>query len=76
MNKLDPYKSAHLERCPSGLRSTPGKRVYVYSVPRVRIPLSPPGYGGCTGRFAAICCEPRQIRKEAAVTTDSGAKLG
>ena len=29
-------------RCPSGLRSTPGKRVYVNSVPRVRIPPSPP----------------------------------
>jgi len=28
------------------------------------------------GRFAAIGCEPRQVRKEAAVTTDSGAKLG
>ena len=31
-----------LERCPSGLRSTLGKRVYVNSVSRVRIPLSPP----------------------------------
>ena len=30
------------ERCPSGLRCSPGKRVYVKSVPRVRIPLSPP----------------------------------
>ena len=30
------------ERCPSGLRSTPGKCVYVNSVPRVRIPPSPP----------------------------------
>ena len=30
------------ERCPSGLRSTLGKRVYVNSVSRVRIPLSPP----------------------------------
>ncbi len=30
------------ERCPSGLRSTPGKCVYVNSVSRVRIPLSPP----------------------------------
>ena len=28
------------ERCPSGLRSTLGKRVYAKSVPRVRIPLS------------------------------------
>ena len=30
------------ERCPSGRRSTPGKCVYVDSVPRVRIPPSPP----------------------------------
>ena len=29
------------ERCPSGLRSTPGKCVYFKRVPRVRIPLSP-----------------------------------
>ena len=33
-----------VERCPSGLRSTPGKRVYANRVPRVRIPLSPPPY--------------------------------
>ena len=32
----------YLERCPSGRRSTPGKCVYATSVPRVRIPLSPP----------------------------------
>ncbi len=31
-----------MERCPSGRRSTPGKCVYVSSVPRVRIPPSPP----------------------------------
>ena len=30
------------ERWPSGLRRTLGKRVCVDSVPRVRIPLSPP----------------------------------
>jgi hypothetical protein len=30
------------ERCPSGRRSTPGKCVYGKTVPRVRIPLSPP----------------------------------
>ena len=30
-----------LERCPSGLRSTPGKRVY-RNVPGVRISASPP----------------------------------
>ena len=29
------------ERCSSGLRGTPGKRVYVKSVSGVRIPLSP-----------------------------------
>ncbi len=29
------------ERCPSGLRGSPGKRVYS-NVPRVRIPPSPP----------------------------------
>lgn len=29
------------ERCPSGLRSTPGKCVYSKRVSRVRIPLSP-----------------------------------
>ena len=34
--------SCPVERCPSGLRSTPGKCVYVNSVPRVRIPPSPP----------------------------------
>lgn len=27
------------------------------------------------GLFAAICCEPRQVRKEATVTTDSGAEV-
>ena len=31
-----------MERCPSGLRCTLGKRVYANSVPGVRIPLSPP----------------------------------
>ena len=35
-----PFRSP--ERCPSGRRSTPGKCVYVNSVPRVRIPPSPP----------------------------------
>ena len=27
------------------------------------------------GRFAAICCEPRQVRKEATVITDLGAEV-
>ena len=31
----------HQERCSSGLRGTPGKRVYAKSVSGVRIPLSP-----------------------------------
>jgi hypothetical protein len=35
------FKKAHLERCPSGLRSTPGKCVYAKSVSGVRIPVSP-----------------------------------
>ena len=39
-----PYPLRPPERCPSGLRSTPGKCVYVNSVPRVRIPPSPPLY--------------------------------
>ena len=30
-----------LERCSSGLRGTPGKRVYPKRVSRVRIPVSP-----------------------------------
>ena len=34
--------SEFLERCPSGLRSTPGKCVCVKNAPRVRIPPSPP----------------------------------
>ncbi len=35
------FEKAHLERCPSGLRSTPGKCVYAKSVSGVRIPVSP-----------------------------------
>ena len=31
-----------MERCPRGRRSTIGNRVYVISVPWVRIPFSPP----------------------------------
>jgi hypothetical protein len=68
-----------LERWPSGLRRTPGKCVYVNSVPRVRIPLSPPVLKRVMvvdiGPFAAICGEPRQVRKEATVATDSGAEM-
>jgi hypothetical protein len=29
----------------------------------------------CIGPFATICCEPRQVRKEATVATDSGAEM-
>ena len=38
------FQARTLERCPSGRRGTPGKRVCVNSAPRVRIPLSPPGW--------------------------------
>ncbi len=34
-----------LERWPSGRRRTLGKRVYITSVSRVRIPVSPQGVG-------------------------------
>src|SRR5712691_9809043 len=37
----------NVERWPSGLRRTLGKRVYVNSVPWVRIPLSPPNRQFC-----------------------------
>ena len=40
----NPSLSASVVRCPSGLRSTPGKRVYGYAVPWVRIPPSPPRF--------------------------------
>ena len=35
-------KNEVVERCLSGRKGTPGKRVCVNNVPRVRIPLSPP----------------------------------
>src|SRR3990167_11362324 len=64
-----------MERCPSGRRSTPGKRVYVNSVSRVRIPLSPrivfESIVASIGLFATLGCEPRQVRKEATVVTDA-----
>ena len=45
-----------MERCPSGLRCTLGKRVYANSVPGVRIPLSPPFTKAlpCAGFFVAV----------------------
>ena len=44
-----PPEAARLERCPSGLRSTLGKRVCRFPAPRVQIPPSPPtpGMGRC-----------------------------
>ena len=45
-----PYALHPAERCPSGRRSTPGKCVYVDSVPRVRIPPSPPSIIACGSR--------------------------
>jgi hypothetical protein len=51
-------------------------------VSRVRIPLSPPEITdglksiiASIGPFATIGCEPRQVRKEATVVTDSGAEV-
>ena len=41
----------HMESCPSGWRSTPGKRVYGDTVPRVRISHSPPFFYLKTGSF-------------------------
>ena len=41
-NKGKKVRQQFTVRCPSGWRSTPGKCVSVYSVSRVRIPLSPP----------------------------------
>ena len=43
------YDSGLLERWMSGLSRTPGKRVWVNSPPRVRIPPSPPSTIGPTG---------------------------
>ena len=40
-----------MESCPSGWRSTPGKRVYGDTVPRVRISHSPPFFYLKTGSF-------------------------
>ena len=40
-----------VESCPSGWRSTPGKRVYGDTVPRVRISHSPPFFYLKTGSF-------------------------
>ncbi len=52
------------ERCLSGRKSTPGKCVYVHSVPGVRIPLSPPlrynrTWAGSRERPAHIRCLDR-----------------
>ena len=42
------------ERCPSGLRSAPGKCVYVKSVSRVRIPVSPPHVFGEVAEWSIV----------------------
>src|SRR6185503_11707958 len=50
------------ERWPSGLRRTLGKRVYVNSVPWVRIPLSPPTPQKKTpGGFRTLGVEPSRV---------------
>ncbi len=41
--------------CPSGLRSTPRKRVTGNPRPRVQIPPPPPGLPTCTRRWGAFC---------------------
>ncbi len=41
------------------------------SVPRVRIPLSPPIMVVSVGPLATRNCEPRQVRKEAAAAMDT-----
>ncbi len=41
-SKWERQRVINPERWLSGLRRSLGKRVYVYSVPRVRIPPSPP----------------------------------
>ena len=46
--KNSPYICTPIqERCSSGLRGTPGKRVYDKIVSRVRIPISPQRKNGC-----------------------------
>ena len=81
------------ERCPSGLRSTPGKCVYGLTPYRgfeslpLRQHYRASGahqaaaarkhcarfHGGPVGASATIGRKPRQVRKEATVSTDSGA---
>ena len=48
------------ERCLSGRKSTPGKCVYVNSVPGVRIPLSPPPQ--CCRARSDSCEQPVHVR--------------
>ncbi len=64
------------ERCPRGRRSTTGNRVCAKPAPWVQIPLSPPVcFSAAWVRpFAAEGCEPRQVRKEAAVSVFSGCR--
>src|SRR3546814_1479864 len=65
------------ERCPSGLRSTPGKCVYgltpyrgFESLPLRHFSNHVNVYGGPVGASATIGRKLRQVRKEATVSTD------
>src|SRR4029077_10285132 len=58
------------ERWPSGLRRTLGKRVYVNSVPWVRIPLSPPTLRGTTMRYQAAACALAGVIATASLAAD------
>ena len=51
------FWSVTLERCSSGLRGTPGKRVYAKSVSRVRISVSPEKKDsfGCLFSYGETC---------------------
>ena len=54
-------RQSPLERCPSGRRSTPGKCVYGTTVPRVRIPPSPPIHENAGSlKPAFLCPQPRR----------------
>ena len=71
-NKNSPYICTPIqERCSSGLRGTPGKRVYDKIVSRVRIPISPQRKNGCipsecgffcTSGFKLACKKPEALK--------------
>ena len=55
--KNSPYICTPIqERCSSGLRGTPGKRVYDKIVSRVRIPISPQRKNGCIPSECGFFC--------------------